>query len=60
VRRRNARRWARPRTGARYVVGLGRTPLGADRFQDVAARWVTGLHGVEVTRVEGGTLPTVG
>ncbi|MEU5123267.1 poly(A) polymerase [Streptomyces asoensis] len=47
-------------TGARYVVGLGRTPLGADRFRDVAARWVTGLHGVEVTRVEGGTLPTVG
>ncbi|MEU8578082.1 poly(A) polymerase [Streptomyces asoensis] len=47
-------------TGTRYAIGLGRTPLGAERFQDIAARWVTGLHGVEVTHVEGGTLPTVG
>ncbi|MEU1192536.1 poly(A) polymerase [Streptomyces sp. NPDC005859] len=46
-------------TSARYAIGLGHTPLGAERLADIAGRWVTGLPGVEVTRVEGGATPTV-
>ncbi|MFD9389421.1 poly(A) polymerase [Streptomyces sp. NPDC060000] len=46
-------------TSGQYVIGLGHTSLGAERLADIAARWVTGLPGVEVTHVEGGTVPTV-
>ncbi|MFI7503991.1 poly(A) polymerase [Streptomyces sp. NPDC049687] len=45
--------------GVRYAIGLGRTPLGAQRLAEIAGRWVTGLPGVEVTRVEGGAMPTL-
>ncbi|MFH8800807.1 poly(A) polymerase [Streptomyces sp. NPDC017936] len=45
--------------GARYVIGLGPAPLGAQRLADIAGRWVTGLPGVEVTHVEGGAVPTL-
>ncbi|CAM5298850.1 poly(A) polymerase [Streptomyces aurantiogriseus] len=44
---------------ARYAIGLGRTPLGAERLADVAGRWVTGLPGVDVAHVEGGAFPTL-
>ncbi|MFH9548325.1 poly(A) polymerase [Streptomyces sp. NPDC017435] len=45
--------------GAHYVIGLGQTPPGAERLAALAGRWATGLPGVEVTRVEGGGIPTV-
>ncbi|MFJ8108215.1 poly(A) polymerase [Streptomyces sp. NPDC096132] len=45
--------------GARYAIGLGRTPLSAERLAEIAGRWVTGLPGVEVTHVEGGAIPTL-
>ncbi|MFF4585517.1 poly(A) polymerase [Streptomyces sp. NPDC001388] len=44
---------------ARYAIGLGRTPPGAERLAELAGRWVTGLAGVEVAYVEGGGLPTL-
>jgi poly(A) polymerase len=44
---------------ARYVIGLGRTALGAERLADLAGRWATGLPGVAVTRVAGGEIPTL-
>lgn len=43
----------------RYAIGLGRTPPAADRLAALAARWTTGLAGVEVTHVEGGAVPTL-
>ncbi|MEV5905863.1 hypothetical protein [Streptomyces sp. NPDC052127] len=43
----------------RYVIGLGNTPLDAGRLAGIAGRWGTGLPGVQVTRVEGGAIPTV-
>ncbi|GKQ40605.1 poly(A) polymerase [Streptomyces sp. A012304] len=46
-------------TEARYAIGLGGTPLSAERLGDIAARWITGLPGVEVTHVGGGTVPTL-
>ncbi|MER5433481.1 poly(A) polymerase [Streptomyces sp. NPDC002588] len=45
--------------GAGYAIGLGPAPLDARRLADLAARWVTGLPGVEVTHVEGGAVPTL-
>ncbi|TQJ57688.1 poly(A) polymerase [Streptomyces sp. SLBN-115] len=43
----------------RYAIGLGHTPLDAERLAGIAGRWGTGLPGVRVTRVEGGAIPTV-
>lgn len=43
-------------TGARYAIGLGRTPPGAERLAEIAGRWGTGLRGVEVTHVDGGAI----
>ncbi|MER6564162.1 polynucleotide adenylyltransferase, partial [Streptomyces sp. NPDC001027] len=46
-------------TGARYVIGLGRTPPGAERLADMAGRWAAGLRGVEVAYVDAGAVPTL-
>ncbi|MEH0516378.1 RNA repair domain-containing protein [Streptomyces sp. B21-106] len=46
-------------TGARYVIGLGRTPPGAERLADMAGRWSAGLPGVEVAYVDAGAVPTL-
>lgn len=46
-------------TGARYVIGLGRTPPGAQRLADMAGRWSAGLPGVEVAYVDAGAVPTL-
>ncbi|MGW7164096.1 poly(A) polymerase [Streptomyces sp. NPDC054884] len=46
-------------TGARYAIGLGRTPPGAQRLADLAGRWAAGLPGVEVAHVDGGAVPTL-
>ncbi|WP_354639195.1 poly(A) polymerase [Kitasatospora camelliae] len=56
--------WPRPFESGpavtRYAIGLGRTPLDADRLADLADRWSRGLPGVAVERVEGGGVPTLG
>ncbi|WP_030269689.1 poly(A) polymerase [Streptomyces sp. NRRL B-24484] len=44
---------------ARFAVGLGRTPPDADTLAAVAGRWTRGLPGVDVTRTEGGGVPTL-
>jgi poly(A) polymerase Pap1 len=44
---------------ARYAIGLGRTPIGAERLADIAGRWLVGLSGVDVAHVEGGAVPTL-
>ncbi|MFF8484812.1 poly(A) polymerase [Streptomyces antibioticus] len=60
---RDAHAWPRalPATpeGARCLIGLGRTPPGAERLAEIAARWGTGLPGVEVTYAEGGAVSTL-
>jgi endonuclease/exonuclease/phosphatase family metal-dependent hydrolase/2'-5' RNA ligase len=44
---------------ARFAVGLGPDPIDADALAAVTERWVRGLPGVEVTRVDGGGVPTL-
>ncbi|MFJ3792170.1 RNA repair domain-containing protein [Kitasatospora sp. NPDC090091] len=44
---------------ARFAVGLGRTPPGADALAAVTTGWCRGLPGVRVDRVEGGGVPTL-
>ncbi|WP_030195960.1 poly(A) polymerase [Streptomyces sp. NRRL S-87] len=59
----DAHAWPRPlRPGAlraRLVIGLGRTPPDAERLAGLARAWGRDLDGVDVTRVEGGSLPTL-
>ncbi|MFJ5550915.1 poly(A) polymerase [Streptomyces sp. NPDC093225] len=59
----DAHAWPRPlRPGAlraRLVIGLGRTPPDAERLAGLARSWGRDLPGVDVTRVEGGALPTL-
>ncbi|MEU1623019.1 poly(A) polymerase [Streptomyces sp. NPDC005722] len=55
--------WPRPfRTtprSAHYAVGLGPVPPDAAGLARIAAAWTRGLPGVEVTRAEGGAVPTL-
>lgn len=55
--------WPRPfETGparARFAIGLGRTPPDAAQLAEAAGRWVRGLPGVTLRRVEGGVVPTL-
>ncbi|GAA2796121.1 hypothetical protein GCM10010441_21680 [Kitasatospora paracochleata] len=59
----DAHAWPRPfattPTGARFAVGLGRTPLDAHTLAAVSDRWTRGLPGVEVTLTPGGEVPTL-
>jgi poly(A) polymerase Pap1 len=59
----DAHAWPRPfATGpdtARYAIGLGQHPPDAARLAGIAGQWARGLPGVGVTRVEGGSVPTL-
>ncbi|MFJ9916655.1 RNA repair domain-containing protein [Actinacidiphila glaucinigra] len=55
--------WPRPfRTSTRsahYAIGLGPTPPDAAGLARITGAWSRGLPGVEVTRAEGGAVPTL-
>ncbi|QES51654.1 polynucleotide adenylyltransferase [Streptomyces venezuelae] len=60
----DAHAWPRPyRSGpasACFAIGLGRTPPPAAALAALGEAWARDLPGVELTRSDGGTLPTLG
>ncbi|MER5928841.1 poly(A) polymerase [Streptomyces sp. NPDC002054] len=59
----DAHAWPRPYrtspTSAHFTIGLGHTPPPAAALTALAETWSRDLPGVEVTRADGGTFPTL-
>jgi hypothetical protein len=43
----------------RYAIGLGRDPVDRPTLAALADPWCAGLAGVEVSWVDGGSVPTL-